>query len=134
MPHLTRRRRERSGLRAIDDVPASRAMWLRTVEPAAMANGAFNTFASALEGVHNSGDVWVGGSMGSIATAPADPVFWMHHAEIDRIWAEWQGANPDQNPTLLAPLRRWIHGRRPRPARETSLPWGIAMLDNALRG
>lgn len=66
----------------------------------AMGNGTFNTFAPALEGIHNSGHVWVGGSMGSILTAPADPVFWMHHAEIDRIWAEWQAINPGQNPSL----------------------------------
>jgi tyrosinase len=67
----------------------------------AMANGTFNTFAQALEGIHNSGHVWVGGSMGSISFAPCDPVFWMHHCEIDRIWAEWQGANPSQNPGLV---------------------------------
>lgn len=67
---------------------------------AAMANGTYNTFAAALEGIHNSGHVWVGGSMMSVPTAPTDPVFWMHHAEIDRIWAEWQTANPGQNPNL----------------------------------
>jgi len=67
---------------------------------AAMANGTFNPFAGALEGIHNSGHVWVGGSMQSILSAPADPVFWMHHAEIDRIWAEWQVSNPGQNPPL----------------------------------
>jgi len=67
---------------------------------AAMGNGTFNSFASALEGIHNSGHVWVGGSMGGILTAPADPIFWMHHAEIDRIWSEWQSANPGQNPNL----------------------------------
>jgi tyrosinase len=66
----------------------------------AMANGTFNTFAPALEGIHNSGHVWVGGSMGSVPAAPADPVFWMHHCEIDRIWAEWQAGNPGQNPSL----------------------------------
>lgn len=66
-----------------------------------MANGTFNPFASALEGIHNSGHVWVGGSMGGILTAPTDPVFWMHHAEIDRIWAEWQVVNPGQNPNLV---------------------------------
>jgi len=27
----------------------------------------------------------------------------MHHCEIDRIWAEWQAANPGQNPTLAGP-------------------------------
>ncbi|KIO48229.1 tyrosinase family protein [Nitrosospira sp. NpAV] len=67
---------------------------------AVTGNGTFNPFASALEGIHNSGHVWVGGSMGGIPTAPTDPVFWMHHAEIDRIWAEWQVANPGQNPSL----------------------------------
>ena len=67
---------------------------------AVMANGTFNTFAQAVEGVHNSGHVWVGGSMGSIPNAPCDPVFWMHHAEIDRLWAAWQTANPGQNPVL----------------------------------
>jgi len=67
---------------------------------AAMTNGTFNTFASALEGIHNSGHVWVGGSMGSVPFAPCDPVFWMHHCEIDRIWAEWQATHPGQNPTL----------------------------------
>jgi tyrosinase len=67
---------------------------------AAMSNNTFNTFAASLEGVHNSGHVWVGGSMMGIPTAPCDPVFWMHHAEIDRIWSEWQTANPGQNPAL----------------------------------
>ena len=67
----------------------------------AMANGTYNLFAQSVEGVHNSGHVWVGGSMMGFQTAPADPVFWMHHAEIDHIWAEWQAANPGQNPPLV---------------------------------
>jgi tyrosinase len=66
-----------------------------------MGNGTFNTFGPAVEGIHNSGHVWVGGSMSGILTAPTDPVFWMHHAEIDRLWAEWQAANPGQNPNLV---------------------------------
>jgi tyrosinase len=67
---------------------------------AALANGTFNAFGGAVEGIHNSGHVWVGGSMQGFATAPADPVFWMHHAEIDRIWADWQAANPGLHPPL----------------------------------
>lgn len=67
---------------------------------AVMGNTTFGTFAPQLEGIHNSGHVWVGGSMMSIPTAPADPVFWMHHAEIDRLWWEWQQANPGENPSL----------------------------------
>jgi tyrosinase len=67
---------------------------------AALANATFNPFGAALEGVHNSGHVWVGGSMGSILTAPCDPVFWMHHAEIDRLWSVWQASHVGQNPPL----------------------------------
>jgi tyrosinase len=67
---------------------------------AAMTNASFNSFAPALEGIHNSGHVWVGGTMSMIPTAPADPVFWMHHAEIDRRWWLWETANPGQNPAL----------------------------------
>jgi len=35
-------------------------------------------------------------------TAAADPLFWMHHANIDRLWWHWQQSPPgkDQNPTL----------------------------------
>lgn len=73
---------------------------------AVMGNGTFNSFASALEGIHNSGHVWVSGLMGGIPTAPEDPVFWMHHAEIDRIWAEWQVASPGQNPSLAGAAAR----------------------------
>ncbi|MDH5540335.1 MAG: tyrosinase family protein [Rhizobacter sp.] len=68
---------------------------------AAMSNGSYNMFAQASEGIHNSGHVWVGGSMGGILTAPCDPVFWMHHAEIDRIWSVWQTAHPGLNPSLI---------------------------------
>jgi len=40
--------------------------------------------------------------MGVIPTAPADPIFWMHHANIDRLWWKWQTmpANASKNPPL----------------------------------
>jgi hypothetical protein len=44
-------------------------------------------FWQPLEAVHGGVHVWVGGSMSTIPTAPADPIFWMHHANSDRLWA-----------------------------------------------
>ena len=40
--------------------------------------------------------------MGVIPTAPADPIFWMHHANIDRLWWKWQTmpGNAGKNPPL----------------------------------
>lgn len=41
-------------------------------------------------GLHNRVHMWVGGSMAPM-TSPIDPVFWLHHSYVDRIWYEWQG-------------------------------------------
>lgn len=70
--------------------------------PNTLAQTTFNNFTSSLEGIHDGVHVWVGGSMGVIATAPADPIFWMHHANIDRLWWQWQNspAGSGKNPPL----------------------------------
>jgi tyrosinase len=39
--------------------------------------------------MHNRVHVWVGGDMGP-ATSPNDPVFYLNHCNVDRIWAAWQ--------------------------------------------
>ncbi|MDP9194599.1 MAG: tyrosinase family protein [Acidobacteriota bacterium] len=53
---------------------------------------------------HNNVHVAVGGWMGNPNTAAQDPIFWLHHANIDRYWNVWlkQGggrANPVNNAT-----------------------------------
>lgn len=55
-------------------------------------------WASTLTGesgpqLHNRVHVWVGGDMGP-GTSPNDPVFYLHHCNVDRIWALWQHAHP----------------------------------------
>lgn len=40
-------------------------------------------------GLHNLVHVWVGGSM-LPGTSPNDPVFFLHHCNVDRLWALWQ--------------------------------------------
>lgn len=59
-------------------------------------------FTAQLEGYHNTVHGWVGGTMNDIQYSPSDPVFWMHHAMIDRLWALWQSqpANGAKAPTL----------------------------------
>lgn len=56
----------------------------------------YTQFTALLEGYHNTVHGWVGGTMNDITVSPCDPLFWMHHAEIDRIWSVWQ-ANPANN-------------------------------------
>jgi len=34
----------------------------------------------------------IGGDMGTVPTAAADPVFWVHHCNVDRLWSAWVAA------------------------------------------
>lgn len=40
---------------------------------------------------HNAVHEAVKGLMGAPETAALDPIFWLHHANIDRLWSEWIG-------------------------------------------
>jgi hypothetical protein len=42
------------------------------------------------------------GLMGSVATAALDPVFWLHHSNIDRLYQCWLGQGPGRLPTAPA--------------------------------
>ena len=58
------------------------------------------SFRNQLEGfrgpnLHNRGHGWVGGSMLPM-TSPNDPVFFMHHCMVDKLWYEWQLRFPGQ--------------------------------------
>jgi hypothetical protein len=54
----------------------------------ALAN--FTSASSSLEGTpHGAVHVDVGGWMGSVPTAGQDPIFYLHHCNIDRLWNLW---------------------------------------------
>ena len=49
---------------------------------------------------HNHGHAWVGGIMNNTSVSPTDPVFWLHHAEVDRLWQIWRQTHPAPGPVL----------------------------------
>ncbi|KAK4239408.1 hypothetical protein C8A03DRAFT_42953 [Achaetomium macrosporum] len=51
----------------------------------------------SLEDVHNEIHDRTGGSghMSSLETSAFDPLFWLHHINVDRLWAIWQELNPN---------------------------------------
>lgn len=64
---------------------------------AVLGLGDFNDFTHQLEQLHNNVHVWVGGDQGHMSDIPFaafDPIFWAHHAMIDRIWRLWQVRHP----------------------------------------
>jgi tyrosinase len=57
-------------------------------------------------GLHGNVHVAVGtnANMGNIPTAAGDPIFWLHHCNIDRLWTSWSAAgntNPPMDQTFV---------------------------------
>ena len=87
----------RTGTAGMNSLPWATALF------EALEKSTFSTFRPALEGgvglspgnggMHDGIHGWVSGDM-SAMTSPNDPIFFMHHAQIDRIWAIWQRKHP----------------------------------------
>jgi hypothetical protein len=66
-----------------------------------LAKDRYETFTAALESYpHNAGHRVLGYPMTSLRS-PAEPIFWMHHAQVDRVWASWQKSNKGETPKFL---------------------------------
>ena len=84
--------------------------------------------------MHNGAHDWVGGLMGVVPTSPNDPVFWLHHSNIDRIWAIWQTRHPTsaaQYPTDADIIKARTdppnnHNPRAILRTEAMIPWDAA--------
>lgn len=73
------------------------ARWAASRNGARLSQDSFATFAGRLPNGagsletygHNLIHTLVGGLMSRVETAAADPVFWLHHCNVDRAWATW---------------------------------------------
>lgn len=60
------------------------------------AYDSYDDFNTCIGGdVHVSGHYAVGGIMDDVSLSPAEPLFFMHHTNLDRIWWEWQSEDLD---------------------------------------
>lgn len=85
-----------------------------------MSSPSYTTFRQ-VEGPHGAAHVWVGGFVGNASIAPRDPVFWLIHCNVDRLWAEWidqHSATPGFQPFL--PLSGGNPGHN---LNDTMWPW-----------
>jgi hypothetical protein len=57
---------------------------------------------NAPNGPHSYVHARIGGAFSPSATAAADPIFYAHHANVDRFWAHWSKAHPDFKPQSAA--------------------------------
>ena len=88
---------ERQRARGVDTMDFNAARWARSPYMSRLTSDGFETFAGRLpdgagmvEGYgHNYIHELVGGLMRRLSTAATDPIFWLHHANVDRVWATW---------------------------------------------
>jgi tyrosinase len=71
--------------------------------------GDFLDFSQQLEQVHDDIHVWIGGTVAEVPYAAYDPIFWAHHAMVDRLWRLWQLRHP------TAGVPAWLLDRALRP-------------------
>jgi hypothetical protein len=100
----------------MDPVWASKAAVAKLVEI-----DSFNVFASGrapgqrdteerdygeLEGtVHNEGHNYIGGTLRRIPVSALDPIFWMHHCNLDRLWETWMQYH-NFDPAIVHPAEK----------------------------
>jgi tyrosinase len=87
----------------------SRLAQLAGMVAAARGDTDYDTFSSDIEQPHNGLHLWVGGSMAIVPTSAFDPIFWVHHCFVEKLFCDWQDANgtpisPDLDGVVLAPF------------------------------
>ena len=63
----------------------------------------YNQFSRDLEQIHNAVHGGVGGDMRAVARSSFDPIFYMHHTNVDRLMAMYQATHPGE---VLTPAPR----------------------------
>jgi tyrosinase len=66
----------------------------------------FLTANSIIQGPHGSVHVQVGGWMSSVPTAAQDPIFYLHHSNVDRQWNLWLAQGGGRSDPLTNPAWR----------------------------
>jgi tyrosinase len=71
------------------------------------------------DGVHGT----IGGDMAQVSSASRDPIFYLHHCNVDRVWAAWNGRGNANSPEAMwrdfAFSRNFIH--------PDGSPWDVAV-------
>lgn len=61
-------------------------------------------FTDGFLGLHSAGHGVMGGVASDLFASPVDPVFWLHHAMVDRVYWIWQALHPSLANTIAGTL------------------------------
>ncbi|HET9960045.1 MAG TPA: tyrosinase family protein [Polyangiaceae bacterium] len=93
-------------------------------EAATLALGTnYSAFRSMEGNPHGFAHTSFGGFISSIPTAARDPLFFLLHANVDRLWAKWQRTNNRFNPGQLAAFAPATGSRVGHNVDDTMWPW-----------
>lgn len=114
-------RRRMQSPSALPSVVTIRSAMAKTTYPTFQVAVEAGTGTTPFHGLHNTLHGWFGpGShMSSTVVSPFDPIFYLHHCNIDRLWAMWQmdghaseypigGGNTHHH--LTDPMYPWVGG------------------------
>ncbi|GAW22247.1 hypothetical protein ANO14919_117830 [Xylariales sp. No.14919] len=73
-------------------------------------------FTDGFLGLHTAGHGVMGGVSGDLYGSPVDPVFFLHHGMVDRIYWIWQALHPSQAKTIAGTITLF----NTPPSRDTS--------------
>lgn len=114
----------------------TKVLAISTYDSAPWNKSSSPSFRNSLEGwvpagkphMHNLVHTWIGGTM-SLADSPNDPVFFLNHCNIDRLWAIWQKTNNQYLPVSGGPKGHNLN--------DPMLPWNVtpkSVLDHQSLG
>lgn len=62
-------------------------------------------------GLHPGGHFTIGGMNNDLFSSPADPAFYFHHAQVDRVWTLWQGRDLERREEELMGTTTWFNSK-----------------------
>jgi tyrosinase len=61
-------------------------------------------FPDGFLGMHGAGHFSIGGDGGDVFSSPNDPIFFLHHAMVDRVWWLWQALHLNQAKSIAGTI------------------------------
>ena len=96
---------------------------LRTEAQTLLLGANFSAFRTMEGNPHGSAHVSFGGMIQSASTAPRDPLFFLLHCNVDRLWAKWQRQNARFNPAVVASFNNNNASPIGHRLQDTMWPW-----------
>jgi tyrosinase len=96
---------------SVDSIQSITPFWEDKVYPEVTHGGYTNAVEQRF--MHAGPHFWVGGTMES-PYSPLEPIFFLHHAMIDKMWELWERENPGVSSFSLTALYRY-DGETPSP-------------------